>query len=60
MKSYGWTEDYVKFGLIGAKGWVYYNYAVENEARIWGNPVKPRKNRYVKQHWEKMLADKKK
>jgi len=54
MKSYGWTEDYVKYGITGARGWVFFNWAIENESRVWGGNVVHTTPGYVKQHYQKI------
>jgi hypothetical protein len=55
MKAYGWTADYIRFDLIGAQGWVYYNWALENEASVWGSSIRPASAGYVKQEWNKLM-----
>jgi hypothetical protein len=36
MSFFGWSEDYVK-RANGAQMWVWYDYAKENQAGLWGN-----------------------
>lgn len=55
MKSFGWSEDYVRKGITGAKGWVFYNWAIENEASIWGDRLERKTDGYVKQEKKKIL-----
>lgn len=57
MKSYGWTPSFVRKGITGAQGWVYYNWAQENEASVWGTGirVKGRDGGYVRQETERIL-----
>jgi hypothetical protein len=38
MSFYGWSEDYIR-RMNGAKGWVWYAYARENQASFWGNDL---------------------
>jgi hypothetical protein len=37
IKSYGWSEEYIRKRLPGARGWAYYFWAVQNEATMFGN-----------------------
>lgn len=60
MKSYGWTEDYVKFGITGARGWVFYNWAKENESSVWGSGLVQTSKGYVAQEIDRIIARKKK
>lgn len=60
MSFYGWTEDYVMFGLTGAKAWTYYAYAVENRASAFGNNIKRTTDGYLDQEVKRILAEKKK
>ena len=55
MKTYGWTADYVRFEVTGAEGWIYYNWATENEASVWGSGVVNKTPSYVKQEWLKLM-----
>lgn len=36
MSTFGWTQDYVRKRLPGAQGWVYFNWALENEQTVLG------------------------
>jgi hypothetical protein len=38
MSFFGWSEDYVR-RMNGAQGWVWYNYAKENQASFWGSSL---------------------
>lgn len=60
MSFYGWSEDYVLRRLIGARGWVYYNYAVENQASVWGNNIERRTDGYIAKEVKSILAKRKK
>ena len=41
MEHWGWSEDYVRKKLVGAQGWVYYNWALENQNNLLGGgPVR--------------------
>lgn len=55
MRSYGWKPDFVRKGITGAQGWVYYNWALENEANVWGAGVRVKGAGYVKQETERKL-----
>ena len=54
MKAYGWTADYIRFEITGAEGWIYYNWAYENEASVWGSGVRA-VDGYVKQEWKQII-----
>jgi len=60
MKSYGWTEHYVKFGIIGAKGWVFYNWARQNELSLFGSSERQTSKGYIAQEIDKIVARKNK
>jgi hypothetical protein len=53
MKTFGWTPDYVMEEITGAQGWVYRNWALENEATMWGESLVRRTPGYVRQEMEK-------
>ena len=46
--------------MNGAQGWVYFNYAKENEATIWGNTLERVGEGYVEQEYKKILSRKRK
>lgn len=56
MKSYGWSPDFVRRRLIGAQGWAYYNWALENEATVWGNGVERTTDGYIAQEIKRIKA----
>lgn len=49
MKSYGWSETYVSEELTGAQGWVFFNWAVENESSVWGSSIERKGDGYIAQ-----------
>jgi hypothetical protein len=55
MASYGWSEDYVRKQLTGAKGWVYYNWAKENAASLLGALWERKSPGYVAQERQRWL-----
>ena len=55
MRAYGWSPDYVRKGITGAQGWVWYNWALENEASVWGVWLERTTPGYVKQEYQKRL-----
>ena len=59
MRTFGWTPDFVRKGITGAEGWIYYNWAMENEASIWGSGLDRRTPGYVKQEFEQLRAQRK-
>ena len=58
MKTYGWSEDYVMDELDGAKGWVWLNWARENEASVWGAGLKIKGDGYVAQERRRLMDSK--
>jgi len=55
MKAYGWTPDFVRKGITGAQGWVYANWALENESSVWGGGLERKSDGYLKQEWKKRV-----
>lgn len=54
MKHYPqFTEKHVRTGMTGARGWVFYNWAVENETQIWGTGLKRTTKGYIAQEMER-------
>jgi hypothetical protein len=56
-KTYGWTDDYIRKGITGAKGWVYANWARENEMTVFGAIEERKSDGYVAQERRRILAD---
>lgn len=40
--------------MTGMKGWVLYNWSIENEARIWGGAVRRKSKAYVAQEIDRI------
>lgn len=55
MATFGWSADYVRKGIPGAQGWVYYNWAVQNEATVWGTGREQKSDGYVRQETKRIL-----
>ena len=55
MKAYGWSEKRVAEKLDGAQGWVWFNWALENEASVWGSGIERKGDGYVKQETKRIL-----
>lgn len=49
MEAFGWTPEYVRWELNGAEGWVYYNWARQNKASVWGTNERMTGDGYLKQ-----------
>lgn len=56
MKTYGWTEDYCLDVCDGAKGWTWFNFALMNEASVWGTGLKIVGDGYQQQEVKKLKA----
>ena len=54
MQAFGWKPDFVKWGIDGAEGWVYYNWARQNEASFWGSNERSTEG-YLKQEIRAIL-----
>ena len=57
MRTYGWTRDYILDELDGAEGWVWFNWAQENEASVWGTGVKVVGSGYIGQEKQRLLKE---
>lgn len=55
MRAYGWSEEYVRLKITGARGWIYANWARENENTVWGNSEARKSDGYVKQEYLKRV-----
>lgn len=55
MATFGWSADYVRMGINGAQGWVYYSWAMEAEANAWGPTRERLTDGYVRQQTKKYL-----
>ena len=57
MSTYHWSEDYVLDELDGAKGWVWFNWAIMSRASMFGTGMVIKGDGYVAQE-RKILNDK--
>lgn len=55
MRSYQWKPDFVRYEITGAEGWVYYNWALENESSVWGSGLEKKSPGYLKQEINRLL-----
>lgn len=55
MRTYGWSLRHVRFEMTGAQGWVWYNWALENEVTAMGPSYKRTTVGYIGQEREKLL-----
>ena len=56
-KAYGWSDDYIRKGITGATGWIYNNWARENENSVWGSSEVRISPGYVKQEYQKRFDE---
>jgi hypothetical protein len=56
MATYGWQPDFVRRGIPGAHGWVYYNWAMERELSMFGPVYQLKSESYVRQEWRKRIS----
>ncbi len=55
MRTYGWSLRHVRLEMTGAQGWVWYNWALENEATAMGPAYKRTTDGYIRQERDKHL-----
>jgi hypothetical protein len=56
MKTYGWSLQYVRFGLTGAQSWAWYAAALEMELGVFGGPAFQRTTPgYVRQETVRLM-----
>lgn len=51
------TPEYIRTVLVGAHGWVYYNWAKENERDAWGALVERKSDGYVRQEFKRLMKE---
>jgi hypothetical protein len=47
MKVFGWSEGYCRKGITGARGWVWYFWALENDAGVFGKSIERKGKGYI-------------
>ena len=58
MKTYPhMTRDYIWDELDGAEGWVWVNWARENEASVWGTGIRVKGGGYVAQERRRLMKE---
>ena len=57
MKTFGWTKAYCLDELDGSEGNVWFNWAVSNEASVWGTGVKVVGSGYIGQEKQRLLKE---
>ncbi len=57
MKVFGWSEQYCRKGITGARGWVWYNWALENEATMFGRLVERAGKGYIAQESDRIFSE---
>ena len=57
MKVFGWSEDHCRKRLPGARGWVWYYWALENDANMFGKSVERLGKGYIAQETDKLMAE---
>ena len=55
MSTYGWSEQYVKWGITGARGWVFFTWAMEAQASLFGSGLRRTSDGYRAQEIKKQL-----
>ena len=59
MKTFGWSEYFVLKRLDGARGWVYANWARENDAGFFGTNEERKTDGYIKAEIKRIKANQK-
>ena len=58
MATFPWmTRDFVRKGMTGAEGWVYYNWARDNQQAGFGLMWRRRTPGYARQEYERLKAE---
>lgn len=57
MSTFHWTEDYACEEISGAKGWVFYNFALENRATMFGALVERVGDGYIAKERKRLAND---
>ena len=60
MRTFGWSYEFVRFGITAAQGWAWHNWAMANEVTMMGPVYKMVTDGYVKQERDRILGRKKK
>lgn len=60
MKTFGWSERYVKWGMMGKRTWAFYNWAIEHESSMFGSGLVMVSDGYVAQEIKTIRERKKK
>lgn len=55
MKTFGWTLEHCRGGITSAEGWVFYAWAKESEATMFGRLWKRTCKGYIAQEAERLL-----
>ena len=56
MREFGWSLKHVKFGMTGAEGWIWYNWARENLVTAFGPIYKRTSDGYIRQETKRLVA----
>lgn len=57
MATFGWSADFIRKKLPGAQGWVYMNWARENDIGLFGSGEERKTPGYVAQERLKLKAE---
>jgi hypothetical protein len=55
MKAFGWSYHHVRYGMTGAEGWVWYNFAMEDTIGAWGPVYRRVGDGYVRQETKRLI-----
>lgn len=59
MRTFGWSEFYVRWGIVGARGWAYLAWATEHESSLLGGGRVRTTDGYIKQEVKRIKEKRK-
>ena len=57
MKTFGWTHEHCRKGMTSAEGWVWFYWALENEATLFGSSLERKGRGYVDQESKRLFDE---
>jgi len=57
MKVFGWSEHHCRCGIPGHRGWIWYYWALENEATVFGKLMERRGKGYIALETDRLMDE---
>jgi len=57
MKAFGWSEEHCRKRIPGGRAWVWYYWALENEATMFGKLVERTSKGYIGMETDRLVAE---